>query len=292
MNKVKKAVIPVAGYGTRFLPYTKAVPKAMLPVLNKPAIQVITEEVINSGITDILFVVGYKNDVIENHFNESKELDNVLLKTNKKDFYNAVKYPETMANISFVMQKELNGTAKAIETAKDFVKGEPFAILFGDDLMYNSEKPVIKQLIDVYEQTGKTVVGCKNVTRREVTMYASVEYDNVQNNVYNATRIIEKPKYEDVRSTISPLGRYVVAPEILDIISELKPSVNGEYQFTDALDVLARQNKCSALVFDGIRYDMGSRLGYLKANVEFGLRDSELQEPLKEYLKSLVENFK
>ena len=158
--------------------------------------------------------------------------------------------------------------------------------------MYNSEKPVIKQLIDVYEQTGKTVVGCKNVTRREVTMYASVEYDSVQNNVYNATRIIEKPKYEDVRSTISPLGRYVVAPEILDIISELKPSVNGEYQFTDALDVLARQNKCSALVFDGIRYDMGSRLGYLKANVEFGLRDSELQEPLKEYLKSLVENFK
>ena len=292
MNKVKKAVIPVAGYGTRFLPYTKAVPKAMLPVLNKPAIQVITEEVINSGITDILFVVGYKNDVIENHFNESKELDNVLLKTGKKDFYDAVKYPETMANISFVMQKELNGTAKAIETAKDFVKGEPFAILFGDDLMYNSEKPVIKQLIDVYEQTGKTVVGCKNVTRREVTMYASVEYDNVQGNLYNATKIIEKPKYEDVKSTISPLGRYVVAPEILDIISELKPSANGEYQFTDALDVLARQNKCSALVFDGIRYDMGSRLGYLKANVEFGLRDSELQEPLKEYLKSLVESFK
>ena len=191
MSKIKKAVIPVAGYGTRFLPYTKAVPKAMLPVINKPAIQVIAEEVINSDITDILFIVGYRNDVIEDHFSKSEELDKVLLEKAKLDFYNAVKYPETMANISFVMQKELNGTAKAIESAKDFVKDEPFAILFGDDLMYNKEKPVIKQLIDVYDKTGVSVIGCKNVPKKDVPMYASVEYDSYEGNVYNATKITE-----------------------------------------------------------------------------------------------------
>lgn len=290
MNKVNKAIILVAGYGTRFLPYTKAVPKAMLPIINKPAIQIITEEVVKSGITDILFVVGYRSDVIKDHFSSSKELEEVLLKNAKTEFYNAVKYPETMAKITFAVQEELNGTAKAIEVAKDFVGDEPFAILFGDDVMYNDEKPVIKQLIDVFEKTGKTVVGCKNVTRKEVTMYASVEYDCIEdNNVYNATRLIEKPKYEDVKSTVSPLGRYVVTAEIFDIIKTLKPSVNGEYQFTDALDILAKNNKCKALVFDGIRYDMGSRLGFLKANIEFALRDNELNGDLKEYLKSIID---
>ena len=291
MSKIKKAVIPVAGYGTRFLPYTKAVPKAMLPVINKPAIQVITEEVINSDITDILFIVGYRNDVIEDHFSKSEELDKVLLEKAKLDFYNAVKYPETMANISFVMQKELNGTAKAIESAKDFVKDEPFAILFGDDLMYNKEKPVIKQLIDVYDKTGVSVIGCKNVPKKDVPMYASVEYDSYEGNVYNATKITEKPKLEDVKSTLSPLGRYVVTPEIFDIIKTITPGASGEYQFTDALDILAKNNKCKALVFDGVRYDMGSRLGFLKANIEAGLRDEELSQPLKDYLKELIKNY-
>ncbi len=291
MQKVKKAVILVAGYGTRFLPYTKAVPKAMLPVINTPAIQIITDEVVKSGITEVLFVVGYKSEVIKNHFSKSEELDRVLLKNSKTAFYNAIKYPENMAKVAYIEQQELNGTAKAIEVAKDFVNGEPFAILYGDDVMYNEEKPVIKQLIDVYESTGKTVIGCKNVTKKEVTMYASVEYDTVENNVYNATKITEKPKLEDVKSTVSPLGRYVVAPEIFDILANLEPSANGEYQFTDALDVLAKNNMCKALVFDGIRYDMGSRLGFLKANIEFALRDNELKGELKEYLKSIIDKF-
>ncbi len=290
MSKVKKAVIPVAGYGTRFLPYTKAVPKAMLPIINNPAIQIITEEVVKSGITDVLFVVGYKSEVIKDHFSSSTELESVLLKNAKKDFYNSIKYPETMANFSFAIQDKLNGTAKAIETAKNFVNGEPFAILFGDDVMYNEKTPVIKQLIDVFDKTGKTVIGCKNVSKREVTMYASVEYDDVDNNVYNATKITEKPRFEDVKSTISPLGRYVVTPDIFEIIKNLKPSKNGEYQLTDALDVYARNNACKALVFEGTRYDMGNRLGFLKANIEFGLRDDDISEELKKYLKSLVEN--
>ena len=291
MNKVRKAVIPVAGYGTRFLPYTKAVPKAMLPIVNKPAIQVITEEVIKSGITEVLFVVGYKKEVLENHFSKSQELEEVLLKNGKTHFYNKIKYPETMAKVYYVTQEELNGTAKAVEVAKDFVGNEPFAILFGDDVMYNEDTPVIKQLIDLYEETGKTIVGCKNVSREDVTKYASVLFDKVDGNVYNATEIIEKPKLEDVKSTVSPLGRYVVTPEIFNIIANLKPSVNGEYQLTDALDYLAKNGKALALVFDGVRYDMGSRLGFLKANIEFGLRDGELSGDLKDYLKDLVSKF-
>ncbi len=288
MQKVRKAVIPVAGFGTRFLPYTKAVPKAMLPVINKPAIQVITEEVINSGITEILFVVGYKNQVIKDHFSQSKILDEELLSKNKMEFYNAIKYPETMAKIEFVEQKELNGTAKAIEVAKEFVGDEPFAVLFGDDLMYNQEKPVISQLIDVYNKSGKTVIGCKNVSKLDVTKYASVEYSSVCGNVYEAVKITEKPKLEEVKSTLSPLGRYVFNADIFDEIAKLKPASNKEYQLTDAFDALARQGKVQALVFDGVRYDMGSRLGYLKANIEFALRDEELKEELKSYLKTLI----
>ena len=288
MQKVKKAVIPVAGFGTRFLPYTKAVPKAMLPVINRPAIQIITEEVINSGISEILFVVGYKNEVIKNHFSASEILDKELLAKNKMDFYNAVKYPETMAKIEFIEQKELNGTAKAIEVAKDFCAGEPFAILFGDDLMYNENYPVTKQLIDIYNKSGKTIIGCKNVSKQDVTKYASVEYSSSYGNVYDAVIITEKPKLEDVKSTLSPLGRYVVTSDIFDEIEKLSPSVNGEYQLTDAFDALARKGKVQAYVFDGVRYDMGSRLGYLKANVEFGLRDEELSEDLKNYLKTLI----
>ncbi len=291
MNKVRKAVIPVAGYGTRFLPYTKAVPKTMLPIVNKPAIQIITEEVIKSGITEILFVVGYKKEVLQNHFSKAQELEDVLLKNGKTHFYEEIKYPETMAKFHYVTQEELNGTAKAVEVAKEFIGNEPFAVLFGDDVMYNEEYPVIKQLIDLYEKTGKTIVGCKNVSKTDVTKYASVLFDKVDGNVYNATEIIEKPKLEEVKSTISPLGRYVVTPEIFDIIANIKPSVNGEYQFTDALDYQAKHGNALALVFDGVRYDMGSRLGFLKANIEYGLRDYELTDDLKDYLKDLVSKF-
>lgn len=288
MMKVRKAVIPVAGYGTRFLPYTKAVPKAMLPILNKPAIQIISEEVVKSGITDILFVVGYRSEVLEAHFAKSNRLDEVLLAGKKFALYDAVKYPETMARISFVEQKALNGTAKAVEVAEHFVNNEPFAILFGDDVMYNDGAPVIGQLVESFEKTGKSVVGCKEVPLEDVPKYASVEYGEQNGNLYKVSGIIEKPPIEKVKSRISPLGRYVVTPKIFDIIKTLTPTVNNEYQLTDALDNLAKTEGLNALIFDGKRYDMGSRLGYLKANIEFGLRDEELSAELKAYLKTLI----
>mgnify|MGYP002771867412 CR=1 FL=1 len=235
MQKVRKAVIPVAGYGTRFLPYTKAVPKPLLPILNKPAIQIISEEVVESGIEEILFIVGYKKDIIESHFN---------------------------------------------------------SVLFGDDVMYSDNgRPVIGQLIDIYEKYGKTVLGCKRVSMDDISKYASVEFDKIlENDVYNMVKVTEKPKKEDAKSDLAPLGRYICSPDIFDIIRTLKPGANNEYQFTDALDAEAHKNGAVAYVFHGTRYDMGDRLGYLKANIEYGLRDEELGGKLKGYLKELIKD--
>ncbi len=288
-NKVRKAVIPVAGYGTRFLPFTKAVPKPMLPILNKPALQVITEEVVNSGITDILFIVGYKKEILESHFLPAPELENMLKDKGKTDYLNEVLYPEKMANITYVLQEVQSGTASAIALAEEFVGGEPFAVLFGDDVMYCEEKPVIGQLIDVYEKYGKTVLGCKEVDMSVISKYASVEYDKVlEDRVYNMTKVTEKPKREEAKSNLAPLGRYVCSPSIFDIIKDLKPGANGEYQFTDALDIEAKSAGALAYSFKGERYDMGDRLGYLKANIEYGLRDKDLSDELKKYLAELL----
>lgn len=289
MQKVRKAVIPVAGYGTRFLPFTKAVPKPMLPILNKPALQVIAEEVVNSGITDILFIVGYKKDILESHFQKAEELENMLESKGKLDFLKDVQYPTGMANIKCVVQEVQNGTASAVALAEEFVGGEPFAVLFGDDVMYHEGRPVIGQLIDLYEKYEKTVLGCKRVGFEDVCKYASVEFDKVlEDDVYNMTKVTEKPKKGEAKSDLSPLGRYVCSPKIFDIIRDLEPGANGEYQFTDALDIEAHLNGALAYVFKGTRYDMGDRFGYLKANIEYGLRDEDLSAKLKEYLKELV----
>lgn len=287
--KVRKAVIPVAGYGTRFLPFTKAVPKPMLPILNKPALQIISEEVVNSGITDILFIVGYKKEILESHFDAAPELEKMLVDKGKTDYLEEVVYPEHMAKFTYKVQEVQNGTASAIKLAKEFVGDEPFAVLFGDDVMYNETRPVIGQLIDVYEKYGKTVLGCKRVSMDVISKYASVEYDKIlENDVYNMTKVTEKPKKEEAKSDLAPLGRYVCSPGIFRIIDNLKPGANNEYQFTDALDLIARSEGALAYVFDGTRYDMGDRFGYLKANIEYGLRDAELKDKLKEYLKELI----
>ena len=288
-KKVRKAVIPVAGYGTRFLPFTKAVPKPMLPILNKPALQVISEEVVNSGITDILFIVGYKKEILESHFNSAPELEKMLAEKGKNDFLEQVVYPEKMAKFTYKIQEVQNGTASAVALARDFVGDEPFAVLFGDDVMYNEGRPVIGQLIDVYEKYGKTVLGCKRVSMDVISKYASVEYDKVlEDDVYNMVKVTEKPKKEEAKSDLAPLGRYVCSPDIFKIIDDLKPGANNEYQFTDALDEEAQKNGALAYVFKGTRYDMGDRCGYLKANIEYGLRDEELKGKLKDYLKELV----
>lgn len=288
-KKVRKAVIPVAGYGTRFLPFTKAVPKPMLPILNKPALQVISEEVVNSGITDILFIVGYKKEILESHFNAAPELEKMLAEKGKNDFLEEVVYPEKMAKFTYKIQEVQNGTSSAVALARDFVGDEPFAVLFGDDVMYNEGRPVIGQLIDVYEKYGKTVLGCKRVSMDVISKYASVEYDKVlEDDVYNMVKVTEKPKKEEAKSDLAPLGRYVCSPDIFKIIDDLKPGANNEYQFTDALDEEAHKNGALAYVFKGTRYDMGDRFGYLKANIEYGLRDEELKGKLRDYLKELV----
>ena len=292
MQKVRKAVIPVAGYGTRFLPFTKAVPKPMLPILNKPALQVISEEVVNSGITDILFIVGYKKDILESHFQKADELENMLESKGKLDFLKEVQYPTGMANIRCVVQEVQNGTASAVALAEEFVGGEPFAVLFGDDVMYHEGRPVIGQLIDLYEKYGKTVLGCKRVGFEDVCKYASVEFDKVlEDDVYNMTKVTEKPKKGEAKSDLSPLGRYVCSPKIFDIIRDLQPGASGEYQFTDALGLESQDQNALAYAFDGKRFDMGDRVGFLKANVEFALENPEISEEFKNYLKNLTKKF-
>ena len=288
MSKVRKAVIPVAGYGTRFLPYTKSVPKPMLPIVNVPAIQVIAEEAAKSGIEEIMFVVGQKKEIIESHFMSFPELEAKLEAGKKYKYLDAIKYPETLAKVTFAVQKSQRGTADAVLTAKEFVGDEPFAVLFGDDVMYNEGRPVIGQLIDAYEKTGKTIVGCKQVPLKDVPKYASCEYSAVDGRLYTMTQITEKPPIEKVKSNLAPLGRYVLAPTIIEILENLKPGAGGEYQLTDGLDAEAKKNGAYAYDFEGLRYDMGDRLGFLKANVEFGLRDPELSEDLKAYLKTLL----
>ena len=217
MKQVKKAIIPVAGYGSRFLPYTKAIPKALLPVINRPAVEHIIEEAVNSGIEEIALIVGQNKNCLEKHFAYSEELNRVLVGDSKKVFLDAVNRFNDY-NIQMIEQTEQKGTAHAIALAKDFVGDEPFAVLFGDDLMYCERRPVIGQLIDEYNKTGKTVIGCKKVKKELVTKYASVEYSSSENNLYEITKIVEKPKLEDVKSNLSPLGRYVCHPYIFEII--------------------------------------------------------------------------
>lgn len=290
MEKVKVAVIPVAGYGTRFLPYTKVVPKPMLPILSRPAIEVIAEEAASSGIEEIIFVVGHKKDIIEEHFNPSPDLEKVLSSGNKLEYLKAIKYPEALAKVRFVEQKTQRGTADAVMAAEEYICGKPFAVLFGDDVIYNDGKPVLRQLIDVYEKYGKTVIGVKTVPHEDVVKYASVEYDYNEGREYRVTKITEKPPLELVKSDLAPLGRYVCAPSVVDAMRNLKPGANNEYQLTDALAADAINCGAYAYEFEGLRYDMGSRLGFLKANVEYGLRDSELKVQFKEYLTELLKN--
>lgn len=291
MQKVKKAVIPVAGYGSRFLPFTKAVPKPMLPIINRPAIEIIAQEVVDSGIEEILFIVGQNKEIIEEHFAPKDELENMLKHKGKIDLLESVVHSSTMAKFYYCVQEEQNGTAKAIALAKDFVGEEPFVVLFGDDVMFNPI-PVTRQLIDAYNTCGKTVIGVKEVDVEDIPKYATLDCVKKADKLYLVNDIIEKPEKHQIKSNFAPLGRYVCSPEIFDIIDGLKPGKNNEYQFTDALQQEAKINGAYAYDFDGVRYDMGDRLGFLKANVEFALKDKDLAEPFKNYLIDLAKEFK
>ncbi|MEE0859320.1 MAG: UTP--glucose-1-phosphate uridylyltransferase GalU [Acutalibacteraceae bacterium] len=290
MKKVRKAVIPAAGMGTRVLPATKSMPKEMFPIVDKPAIQYIVEEAVKSGIEEILIITNRGKGIIEDHFDYSPELEQALLKSGKTDFYETVTSIPKMANITFIRQKETKGLGHAVSCAKNFVGDEPFAVLFGDDVIVG-EDPAIGQLIRAYEKYGKGVLGIKEVPENDIHKYSSLKVDKLESNIYNCTDMIEKPATkEEVLSYFSILGRCVLPPEIFDILDNVQPGVGGEIQLTDAMKTLAVNNGMTAVDFTGVRYDMGNKLGILKAQVEVGVANKEFGEEFKAYLKDFVNN--
>ena len=282
MKKVKKAVIPVAGMGTRFLPVTKSVPKEMLPIIDKPTLQYIVEECVESGIEEILFITSpYKRNV-EDHFDQSFELETRLERNNKLKELEIVKNISKMCKIYYTRQGEPLGSGHAIKLSKSFIGDEPFAVLYGDDLM-KSETPVLKQLIDVYEKYDANVIGVQEVDRNLVYKYGIIEFET-ENKIKS---IIEKPSIEEAPSNFAGLGRYIVKPEIFNELDKLDRGKGNEYQFTDAMLNLMKRQDFYACKFKGTYYDIGNQLGYLKANIAFALDRDDLKDELKQYLKEI-----
>lgn len=285
--KVRKAVIPAAGLGTRVLPATKSMPKEMLTIVDKPAIEYIVEEAVKSGITDILIITNRGKGVIEDHFDRSPELEDRLLASGKKDVYDQVVSISKLANIFFIRQKETKGLGHAVSCARSFVGDEPFAVLYGDDVIIGDD-PACGQLIRAYEKYGKAVVGIKEVSREAISKYSSLKVAPLEGNMYSCTDMVEKPKTdEDVLSLFSVLGRCVLTPDIFDILDRTAPGAGGEIQLTDAMKTLARSVGMTGVDFTGKRYDMGDKLGILQATVEIALKDAVLGEPFRNYLKEI-----
>jgi UTP--glucose-1-phosphate uridylyltransferase len=287
MTKVRKAVIPAAGLGTRVLPATKSMPKEMLPIIDKPAIQYIVEEAVASGIEDILIITNRGKGIIEDHFDHSIELEQRLKASGKTDILESVLKLSNMANIQYIRQKETAGLGHAVSCAKAFVGNEPFAVLYGDDVII-SEDPVCGQLCRIYEEFGKSVVGVKEVSPEQILRYCSLAVSPVRDNVFNVSDMIEKPSANEVLSLYSILGRCVLTPDIFDILDGTRPGAGGEIQLTDAMCVQAKAGNMMAVDFVGKRYDMGNKLGILQANCEVALSRPDLRDDFAAYLKELV----
>lgn len=294
MQKIRKAVIPAAGFGTRFLPETKAMPKEMLPIVDKPTIQYIVEEIKHSGIEQILIISGHAKRAIEDHFDSSPELEQHLYESGKMDLLKEIRQIASV-KIHYTRQQYMKGLGDAILCAKDFMDGEPFGVILGDDVVYNEKgKPALRQLIDQYEETGGTIIGCQIVKKEQVSSYGIVDGIPAENpNLLQVKDMVEKPSVEEAPSRFAALGRYVITPEIFKVLEQTTPGKGGEIQLTDALRVMAHKGNVYAYNFTGKRYDTGDKLGYLKATVEFALRREDLGAQFKEYLKQLVnsENF-
>lgn len=286
--KIRKAIIPAAGMGTRVLPASKAVPKEMLNIVDKPAIQYIVEEAFASGIEEVLIITNRGKGAIEDHFDHAFELETKLAgNESKKKIYEDVCACSDFGNIFFIRQKETKGLGHAVLCAKTFVGNEPFAVLYGDDVII-SDVPVTKQLCDAYEETGKGVVGVKEVDADKITKYCSLAVEPIKGNWYKCTDMIEKPKPEEVMSNFSILGRVVLPPEIFDILENTPNGAGGELQLTDAMKTLAQTSGVTAVDYEGTRYDMGNKFGILQANIEVGLKHPETKDELKQYLKNVV----
>lgn len=286
--KVRKAIIPAAGLGTRFLPATKAQPKEMLPVVDKPTLQYIIEEAVASGIEEILIITGRNKKSIEDHFDRSVELEIELEKKGKFEMLEEVRKISEMADIYYVRQKEPKGLGHAVSCAKSFIGDEPFAVLLGDDIVY-SEKPCLKQMIEIYNEYKTTVLGVQEVEETEVSKYGIVEGKLIEDRVYKVKDLVEKPKIGEAPSNVAILGRYIISPIIFEILENTPPGVGGEIQLTDALRELAKVEAVYAYSFEGKRYDVGDKQGFLEATVEMALRREDLREGLMKYLKKIVE---
>ena len=287
MKKVRKAVIPAAGLGTRVLPATKVMPKEMLPIVDKPAIQYIVEEAAASGIEDILIITNRGKGLLEDHFDRAPELERRLAGDPAKEaILNQVVGISKLANIFYVRQKETKGLGHAIGCAREFVGDEPFAVLYGDDVILG-EDPACGQLMRAYEQFGSGVVGVKEVSREAIRKYSSLKVEHIQDNYFRCTDMVEKPQPGQEFSLYSILGRCVLPPEIFDILDNTPPGAGGEIQLTDAMATLARRDGMTAVDFTGTRYDRGNKLGIMQASVEVALRHPEIGEDFRAYLKEL-----
>ena len=294
-RNVRKAVIPAAGLGTRFLPATKAIPKEMLPLVDIPTVQYIVKEAVASGIEEILIITNSNKHCMENHFDRSYELENRLLESNKQEEYNMICDIADMANIYYVRQKEPKGLGHAILCAKSFIGDEPFAVLLGDDVVENgSGAPALKQLIDAYNLVQASIVGVQTVPDEDVSKYGIVEPEkgeNIENRQVKLRSMVEKPKMENAPSNMAVLGRYVLTPDIFDYLETQTPGAGGEIQLTDAIKNLMISQSVYAYDFEGTRYDVGDKFGFIKATIEYALEREELKDKLQAYLKELAETF-
>ncbi|TDM14911.1 UTP--glucose-1-phosphate uridylyltransferase GalU [Macrococcus bovicus] len=286
MKKITKAIIPAAGLGSRFLPATKAMPKEMLPVLDTPTIQYIVEEAVAAGIEDIIIVTGKHKRAIEDHFDSQLELELNLKEKNKTDLLEKVEHSTNLANIFYVRQKSPRGLGHAIWTAKQFIGDEAFAVLLGDDIV-DAEVPAIKQLMDVYEQTGTSVIGAKTVTREDTERYGIIESSEQEGRMYKVDRLIEKPKLGTTDSRLAIMGRYVLTPDIFDYLDAQEIGTGGEIQLTDAIQKVNEATSVYAYDFEGSRYDVGDKLGFVTTTLEYAMR-SDLKEELLPFMEDLI----
>jgi UTP--glucose-1-phosphate uridylyltransferase len=285
--KVKKAIIPAAGLGTRFLPATKAMPKEMLPIVDKPTIQYIIEEAIESGIEDIIIVTGKGKRAIEDHFDHSFELEQNLFDKGKFALLDEVQKASKMVDIHYIRQKEPKGLGHAIWCARKFIGNEPFAVLLGDDIV-KAEKPCLKQMMEQYERYNASILGVQTVPNHEVSRYGIVDGSCIGERFYSVNSLVEKPKQEEAPSNLAIMGRYILNPRIFEILSNQKPGAGGEIQLTDAIAVLNEYEAVYAYDFDGTRYDVGEKFGFIQTTIEFALQREDLRGQLLDYLSGVL----
>jgi len=291
MTKVRKAVIPAAGLGTRFLPATKAQPKEMLPLLDKPAIQYVIEEAVRVGITDILIITGRGKRSIEDHFDRSIELEHFLESRGKFDELKQVREITDMASIHYIRQRDPLGLGHAVAVAEEHVGDEPFAVLLGDDIMTESN-PLLAEMLRIHDRYGRSVLAAMEVSRDDVSLYGCIEPEFVEERLARVISIVEKPTPEDAPSNLAAIGRYVLTPEVFGALRHLEPGVGGEVQLTDAINALAQEQAVYAHVFEGGRFDIGNKLDYVKATIEIAIDREDLGKDLKRWLADLVERKK